>query len=78
MEVGEVIRASGARVAALPDGLGYEVGGEEVGVKWTHLIEAPLDKADSGIGGVRDGGGELFIEGHGYFTVTGKGFFFER
>ena len=79
MEVGEAIWASGARVAALPDVLGDKVGGEEVevGVKRTHLVEAPLDKAGSGIGGVRDGGGELFIEGYGYFTVTGKGFVLE-
>ena len=78
-EVGEAIWASGARVAALPDVLGDKVGGEEVdvGVKRTHLVEAPLDKAGSGIGGVRDGGGELFIEGYGYFTVTGKGFVLE-
>ena len=33
MEVGEAIRASGARVAALPYGFGNEVGGEMVVLK---------------------------------------------
>ena len=77
---GETIRASGSRVATVPNGLGNKGRGEggDGCVKGVSLIKAPLDKSGTGIGGVGGDGGELFVEGCGYCKRAGVGHGVER
>ena len=53
---GETIRSSGARVAAIPNGLGDDFRGERRGrsVQRATLVEMPLHLTCLGVGGVAD------------------------
>ena len=53
---GETIRASGTRIAAIPNGLGDDVWGERRGrrVQRAPLVEAPLHTTCLWVGGVGD------------------------
>ena len=69
---GETIRASGTRVATVPDGLGDKGGGEgcEGRVKRVRLDQASLDTSGKGVRGVGGDRGKLFIKGRGYCKGT--------
>lgn len=53
---GQTIRANGARIAAIPNGLGDDVWGERRGrrVQRAPLVEEPLHTTCLGVGGVGD------------------------
>ena len=72
---GEAIRTNGTRSATSPNGLCNKVRGErgQCPVKRTTRIEVPLDQPGTGVGGMGNYGGELFIKCSGYVLVRGEG-----